>query len=526
MSSLANAPRMTRLALRQEIRWIPISVVVFALTYLATLKQLSDLAGTVADRRGMQQSLTGNPALQLLLGPLDHIETVASTVSWRIGLFMLTAFGVIIVFTVNRHTRREEESGQLELAGSAAVGRLSPLLAAVAVETVLTVLTALVTSLPFLGYGATGRQVVLQMGQYAGVGVAVTGVTLLVAQIATTARQVSSITSALVLGGYLLRGAADTNSTVSWLKWTNPIGWAQTMDPYGTGSWWGLLWCVLLGAAGLGSAVVLRDRRDLGSGLITPRPGPSGSSGLRSVPAVLWQAQWRTFTGWVIGILAFALIVGSLVSSVADTSGVPAQFQEYLRKLGGPGALTGAFLSAMAVFFSAAIAFWLVSLVADLRRWETRGQLELALSTARSRRSWLVTTALMGVLGSVLLLLVAAAGVALLARSQITVADVFRALLVQAPAAWLLFAIAVLLFAVRPAWTAAGWVVAALAVLVGELGAAFGLPGWALDLSPFTHTPRVPQMAITWTPLVLMTALAGVLFAVAMVAFDRRDIPS
>ena len=50
MSSVANAPRMTRLALRQEVRWIPISVVVFALTYLATLKQLSDLAGTVDEQ--------------------------------------------------------------------------------------------------------------------------------------------------------------------------------------------------------------------------------------------------------------------------------------------------------------------------------------------------------------------------------------------------------------------------------------------------------------------------------------------
>lgn len=526
MSSAANAPRMTRLALHQEIRWIPISVVVFALTYFATLKQLSDLAGTVADRRGMQQSLTGNPALQLMLGPLDNIETVASTVSWRIGLFMLTAFGVLIAFTVNRHTRREEESGQLELAGSAAVGRLAPLVAATAVAAVLTVLIALVTSLPFLGYGANPHQIVLQIGQYVGVGVAVTGVTLLVAQVATTARLVSSMTSALVLGGYLLRGAADTNSAVAWLKWTNPIGWVQTMDPYGAGSWWGLLWCVLLGGGGVLMAVVLRDRRDLGGGIIAPRPGPAGSPGLRSVPAVLWQAQWRTFTGWVIGILVFSLIVGSLVSSVADTSGMPPQFQEYLRKLGGPGALTGAFLSAMAVFFSAAITFWLVSLVADLRRWESRGQLELVLSTARSRRSWLLCVVVMGLLGTVVLLLVAAAGIAVLARSQLAVSDVFRALLVQAPAAWLLVSIALLIYAVRPAWTAAGWVVAALAFLVGELGVAFGLPGWALDLSPYTHTPRVPQVPIAWTPLAAMTVLAVACMLIAARAFDRRDIPS
>lgn len=523
---IENSRRLTRLAFQQEIRWLPISVVVFALTYIATLKQLSDLAGTVSDRRDMQQSLAGNPALKLMLGPLDHIETVASTTSWRIGLFMLTAFGVLIAFTVNRHTRREEESGQLELAGSAAVGRLSPLVAAIAVAAALTVLIAVVTSLPFLGYGATGHQVLVQMAQYVGVGVAVTGVTLLVAQVATTARQVSSITSALVLGGYLLRGAADTNDSVSWLRWTNPIGWAQTMDPYGDPSWWGLAWCAVAGVGSVALAVFLRERRDLGSGVIAPRPGPASSRGLRSVPAVVWQAQWRTFTGWSIGILVFALIVGSLVSSVADTSGMPPQFQEYLRKLGGAGALTGAFLAAMAAFFSAAIAFWLVSLVADLRRWETRGQLELALSTARSRRTWLLTVIVMGLLGTVVLLVIAAAGVAWLGRAQLSASDVLRAMLVQAPAAWLIFSIAPLLFALRPAWTAAGWVVAALALLVGELGVAFGLPGWALDLSPFTHTPKVPQVPITWTPLVVMTLVAVTFAGVALVFFGRRDIPS
>ena len=129
-------------------------------------------------------------------------------------------------------------------------------------------------------------------------------------------------------------------------------------------------------------------------------------------------------------------------------------------------------------------------------------------------------------LGSLVLLVIAAVGVAWLGRSQLSASDVLRAMVIQAPAAWLIFSIALLLFGIRPAWTAAGWVVAALAFLIGELGVAFGLPGWALDLSPFTHTPMVPQVPITWTPLVVMTLIAAVLIAIAVVAFDRRDIPS
>jgi ABC-2 type transport system permease protein len=45
-----------------------------------------------------------------------------------------------------------------------------------------------------------------------------------------------------------------------------------------------------------------------------------------------------------------------------------------------------------------------------------------------------------------------------------------------------------------------------------------------MDLSPFTHTPRLPGAELTATPLVWLTALAAALIATGLAGFRRRDV--
>jgi len=60
--------------------------------------------------------------LRFLYGRL-YGDSIGALTAWRYGVWAALFTVVMTVFLVVRHTRADEESGRLELVGSAAVGR-------------------------------------------------------------------------------------------------------------------------------------------------------------------------------------------------------------------------------------------------------------------------------------------------------------------------------------------------------------------------------------------------------------------
>ena len=60
--------------------------------------------------------------------------------------------------------------------------------------------------------------------------------------------------------------------------------------------------------------------------------------------------------------------------------------------------------------------------------------------------------------------------------------------------------------------------------MITVLGPAFNLSQAVLDISPFTHTPKLPGGALTAAPLVWLTALLLALVAAGLAGLRRRDI--
>jgi len=87
-----------------------------------------------------------------------------------------------------------------------------------------------------------------------------------------------------------------------------------------------------------------------------------------------------------------------------------------------------------------------------------------------------------------------------------------------------LVAAAVLLFGLSLRAAAAGWAALVGCILLGELGPLLTLPQWLMDLSPFTHSPRLPGGPAPGPPLVVMTLLVGVLLLAGGTALRRRDV--
>jgi len=102
---------------------------------------------------------------------------------------------------------------------------------------------------------------------------------------------------------------------------------------------------------------------------------------------------------------------------------------------------------------------------------------------------------------------------------------VLAAAIVQLPAVWVLGAVAVALFGLLPRLAAATWGALAVCLLFGMVGAALQLNQWLLDVSPFTHIPKVPGTAVSATVLVWLVAVAVGLTAAGLIGLRRRDIP-
>jgi ABC-2 type transport system permease protein len=97
--------------------------------------------------------------------------------------------------------------------------------------------------------------------------------------------------------------------------------------------------------------------------------------------------------------------------------------------------------------------------------------------------------------------------------------------LAQLPAAAVLAGVAALAFGAVPdgcvaiAWTAVG-----LAVLLNIFGQAVQLSPWVLDISPFTHVPRLPGGTVSATPFIWLSVIAISLCMSGLAALRRRDI--
>jgi ABC-2 type transport system permease protein len=89
---------------------------------------------------------------------------------------------------------------------------------------------------------------------------------------------------------------------------------------------------------------------------------------------------------------------------------------------------------------------------------------------------------------------------------------------------WTVAALAVLCFAWRSQWAPLGWGVVVLFATLGEVGGLLGLPQWVLDLSPYTHAPRMPVDDFEILPAVALSLLAAALLALSWWRYRERDI--
>ena len=531
-TGLAGTGKLTRLAVRRDRIALPASVYVIVALVAGTAYTFKKLYPTAAGRVALAATGEDNPALRFLYGRIDG-SSLGSLTTWRYGMWAAIFAALMTIFVVIRHTRADEEAGRLELVGSAVVGRdaalVAGLLTAVAADLAIALLLWVVlpfTGLPVAGSAALG----LAIGAS---GLAFTGITAVAAQLTSSARGARGIALGVLGVAFVLRGVGDSAGAggPSWLSWVSPLAWVQFTRPFAAEHWWVLLLPLAVFALGAALAFVLAGRRDLGSGLLADRPGRAAASRLLSGPAGLaWRLQWGALVGWVTGyVFAFAAC-GAAAKGVGQLLGTSAALQHEFTRLGGQAAITNAYLAALMLLAGLVAAAYATSVVLRLRGEETGERAEPVLATAAGRIRWALSHIAIAAAGTVVLL--AAAGVATglgyglragPAGPQVT--RMLGAAMAQLPASLVVAAVAVALIGLWPEASVAGaWTAVGLVVVIALFGQVLQVSHWVLDISPFTHAPRLPGGTVMAEPLLWLCGAALAFGVTGLAGLRRRDI--
>ncbi|MFI6604124.1 ABC transporter permease [Nonomuraea sp. NPDC050536] len=517
--------KLAKLILRRERLIAPAWILLLAVLAAGQAKRYLQTFPTPQAIADFAREMAANKALTAFGGEV-YSSTVAGMAVWKNADAIYTVLGLLAILTVVRHTRGEEESGRAELVGAGVVGRLAPLTAAVLVTSSLMVITGLVSAAGMIkmGFDVTGS---LAFGAaIAGVGLVFTGIGAVAAQLTEGARTAIGL-AAIGLGvSYLLRFVAD-GSGLGVLKWLSPQGWSHLVKPYADNHWAVLLLSLALAAISTLVAYRLAARRDLGHGVIPQRPGPAGSTRLRSPLALAWRLQKGLLTGWIAGYAVAGLVLGSLALSIPEVSKQGAAVQEFLRRYtAGEGAtMTSAYLWLIALSLGYVASLYPLLALLRLRGEETGGRAELLLTTPVSRLAWAGSHLLIALAGSATILVVAGLGLGIASGDAL---GVLGGTLVQIPAVWVLAGVGVLAFGLLPR-AAAGisWAAFLFVNLFGEvLGPILGIDYWiAKYFVPFPNLPMVLSgEPFTAAPLLVMTAITAVLAGAGLAALNRRAV--
>jgi len=514
---------LVRLALKRDRVMIPAWLLGLAAAVAVTASSYSSLYATEASRREVVQTLGATPATLALYGRI-YADSVGGLVAWRVGGIALALAGLMSILLVVRHTRAEEETGRAELIGAGVVGRNAPLAAALITAglTSLALGGCVVLALLATGLGLTGS---LALGaSFAAVGLVFAATAAVTAQVAESSRGANGLAVGVLGGAFALRAIGDAGP--HWVAWLSPLGWGQALRPFADERGWVLLFLLALAIALTAAAVQLAAHRDLGAGIIPPRPGPA--RGELSTPLQLaWRLQRGALAGWAAGFAILGAAFGSIAQDIGDVIGDSPEVLDALKRLGGERSLADTYLAATFGVLALIAAGYAVQAVLRLRGEETSGRAEPLLATSVSRTRWALSHTFIALAGTAVLLAAAGltAGIAYAAQTSDAgqVPRLLAAALTQTPAAWVIAGVTLALFGIAPRATVAAWGVLAACLALAELGPVLELSKSVIDLSPFARSPQLPGGTFTAAPLWL-AALAAAIAAAGLAGLRRRDV--
>jgi ABC-2 type transport system permease protein len=223
--------------------------------------------------------------------------------------------------------------------------------------------------------------------------------------------------------------------------------------------------------------------------------------------------------------------LGGVASSLNSLLNESPQIEQVIAKLGGSAGIIDAYFAGVMGLFAIIVAGYAIQATLRMRSEETDKRGEPVLATAVSRWRWAASHLWFAFIGPAVVLAVMGLTTGLIhginAHDLSTqLPRVLAGAMVQLPAVWVLVGLAVALYGLLPRWTGLSWGALGLVVMILLMDAVVNLPRWVLDISPFTHIPKIPGGNFSPEPLIILVAVALLLTTVGLIGFRRRDFDS
>ncbi|MEU4214218.1 hypothetical protein [Actinoplanes sp. NPDC026623] len=518
---------MVGIVWRTHRRAILVWPIALAASMIGTAAAVAGIYDTPTKIHTYVEAVTSGSALAAINGHVEGIDSLGGVIQDEFGFlasFLLPLLGIALIAG---STRREEESGRLEMILGGRIARHQPVLAALTVATAAILATAVLfaAGLAFSGVPVPGA--ILYSVALGALAFVFAGFAALLAQLVRHARGVYTWSLVVLAAAYVLRGIGDATNT--WLVWLSPLGWAEKTAPFGDQRWWLLAVPAVAGLVMGGAAVWLAARRDVGSALLRVGAGatrPAPRMRRRPIGFAAWIHGPAT-AGWLSGGILLTAMMGALARPFLDAMAGNAALS---RAMGiAAGRPLDGFVAATQLYLAVIAAGYVIQAIGILRTEEAEGRLETRLAGALSRNRWLAAHSAVIMAG--LLLIVVASSLVLAVTTAWSIGNtgetgaIMTAGLAYLPAELVLAGLALALYGRWPRAFGLTWAAYATVTFIAFLGPGLKFAWWMLDLAPTTHVGSPPVGTVQAGNLAALSIVAGALLVAGVTAFHRRDVP-
>ncbi|WP_425310216.1 hypothetical protein AADG42_16245 [Ammonicoccus fulvus] len=524
MTALTGTLRVVRSHWRTDWPTLLLWPALMTALVIGTASGITALYPSPESRELYAATLGASPATMAFNGRWSDLTTPGGITTYEIGFMGLLFFPPIMLHLAISQTRAEEDSGRAELITAGRLGRLAPLAGALVTLTIValafaggSVVGLAAVGLPVAGSAWYATALGLFAWWFGAAG-------LVAAQLGRSARTAMGLGLALSFGMFLVRAVIDGRELAA--EWATPMGWLPLVRPFSDDP----STRPLLLLAGTGCALVIvagavAVRRDLGGGVLTPRPGPAGGSALLGHPlGAAWRLTRGGFAGWSLGLVLWGAAIGTLTAEMADLVRSNPDIGAMLGS-GRPDDIVTALAVVVIALGGAALGLQALGV---LQAEESSGRLGLILASPIGRlRVWASWWFVIAVEVVVAMLL----GAAALGISTWWVTERSGALgdAVAAAAAYCgpmlaLVALAALAGMVARGGLVFGWALLGWTAVVALLAETLRLPEWSRQFSFLEHVGRVPIEAANAMSLFAFASITLVAILIAGGLGRVRDL--